>query len=419
MMIKNSKIPMKIIQVNCVYNTGSTGKIVYDIHTELKNRGIESIVCYGRGQKTTDEGVYKTCGELYSKFNNLCTRINGVMYGGCFFSTNRLISMIKKEQPDIVHLHCINGYFVNIYRLVEFLKKNRIKTVLTLHAEFMHTANCGYAFDCERFKIGCGNCPRLRKETKSLFFDHTHTSWNKMKQAFDGFDDLIVTSVSPWLMERAKQSPILADKRHFVVMNGLNTDIFHIYDTSALRKKHGIADEKIIFHATPFFTDDPEHIKGGCYVIELAKKMSSTKFIVAGDHLVNLSVPDNVILLGRISDQKELAKYYSMADLTLLTSQRETFSMICAESLCCGTPVVGFKAGGPEMITIPEFSAFVHSGDVKALKSIVLRWLNIDIEKQLISREAAAWYSRKKMTTEYIGLYKEVLKRFDTTLRFT
>ena len=106
---------MKVMQINCVYNSGSTGKIVHDLHNELIANGIESVVCYGRGKKVKEKNVYKTCGELYSKVNNLFSRITGIMYGGCFFSTNKLLRIIKKEKPDVVHLHCLNGYFVNIY----------------------------------------------------------------------------------------------------------------------------------------------------------------------------------------------------------------------------------------------------------------------------------------------------------------
>lgn len=139
---------MKILQINNVYKKGSTGKITYDIHQELQRRGIESVVCYGRGQKVDEINVHKTCGEFYSKINNIWSRITGIMYGGCFFSTNRLISIVKKEKPDIVHLQCLNGYFVNIYRLINWLKKNKIKTVLTLHAEFMYTGGCGHSIGC-------------------------------------------------------------------------------------------------------------------------------------------------------------------------------------------------------------------------------------------------------------------------------
>ncbi|MBO7293300.1 MAG: glycosyltransferase, partial [Clostridia bacterium] len=236
---------MKVLQVNCVYKKGSTGKIVHDIHTELEKRGIESVVCYGRGARIREPHVYKTCPEWYSKLQNLLSRFTGLMYGGCLFSTAKLIRTIKKEKPDIVHLHCINGYFVNIYRLVTWLKRSGIKTVLTLHAEFMHTANCGYALDCEKWKSGCGKCPRLRRETKSFLFDRTHASWRKMKKAFEGFgEDLIITSVSPWLMERAQDSPILVDRRHVTVLNGLDPAVFCYREATDLRAEFGLENAK-------------------------------------------------------------------------------------------------------------------------------------------------------------------------------
>lgn len=402
---------MKVLQVNCVYNNGSTGKIVFDIHVELKKQDIESVVCYGRGTTVVEPNVYKTCSELYSKFNNLIARFTGLMYGGCHFSTNRLISIIKKEKPDIVHLHCINGCFVNVYRLVTWLKEHNIKTVLTLHAEFMYTGNCGHAMDCDKWKSGCGNCSRLRKETKSLLFDRTHTSWKKMKNAFDGFDNLIVASVSPWQMERAKQSSIFTDKHHCVVFNGVDTNIFHSYDTSELKKKHNITNEKIIFHATAGFSIDPNHIKGGYYVFELAKRLikENVKIFVAGTYDTSIVPAENVVFLGRIDNQKMLAQYYSMADLTLLTSKKETFSMPVAESLCCGIPVVGFKAGGPESIAIPEYSKFVEYGDLEAITSAVHEQLNTEINKLIVPYEAANIYSREIMSCMFIQKYKELI----------
>lgn len=403
---------MKVLQVNCVYNSGSTGKIMYDIHSELERKGYESVICYGRGKKTKDINVYKTCGELYSKVNNLISRITGIMYGGCFFSTKKLISIIKKEKPDIVHLHCINGYFVNIYKLISWLKKNNINTVLTLHAEFMYTANCGHAYECNKWKTGCGNCPRFKRETKSIFFDNTAQSFKKMKNAFDGFDDrLIITSVSPWLMERAKLSPILKDKKHCVVLNGLDTNIFKVYDNQYIKDKYNIKDEKVIFHATAFFSDDANHIKGGRFIIELANRLKSenVKILVAGAYKPGIKVPDNLVLLGSVHDQTELARLYSAADITVIASKRETFSMICAESLCCGTPIVGFKAGGPESIAIKEYSKFCEYGNVDELEKITDRFLNQKISPNDVSRVSKLAYSGEKMGQDYFETYLNIL----------
>ncbi len=403
---------MKVLQVNCVYNKGSTGKIMGDIHAELKRQGEQAVICYGRGARTSDPDVYKSCSELYAKLNNLVSRFTGLMYSGCYLSTAKLIRRIRKEAPDVVHLHCINGYFVNIPRLVTFLKNSGIKTVLTLHAEFMHTANCAHALDCDRWLVGCGHCPRLRKETKSLFFDRTHISFQKMKEAFDGFDNLTVVSVSPWLSERARRSPILAGKDHRVVLNGLDTDIFRVYpDAGQLRAELGVGDAKMIFHATPHFTDDKDHIKGGYYILRMAENFLArgvnAKFVIAGNYPSGLAVPENVILLGRVSDQVRLAGLYAAADLTVIASKKETFSMIVAESLSCGTPVVGFEAGAPEQITVPQYSRFVEYGNTRALTDAALDVLNAAHDKLAVLEAGKQKYDKAEMVRRYLEIYKE------------
>lgn len=401
---------MKVLQVNCVYRQGSTGKITYDLHRGLLDAGAASVVCYGRGGRVREPGVYKTCPEWYSKFNHALTMVTGVMYGGCLFSTGRLLSIIQKERPDVVHLQCINGYFVNIYRLVDWLKRHRVKTVLTLHAEFMYTANCGHALDCERWRTGCGACPRRRSETKSLLLDGTAVSWRRMKRAFDGFDDgLIVTSVSPWLKERAERSPILAGKRHRVVLNGVDTGVFHPYDTADLRQKHNCEEKKVIFHATPAFSADPDHIKGGRYVLELAERMPDARFLVAGSCVGEIRPPENMVLLGKISDQALLARYYSMADVTLLTSKRETFSMVTAESLCCGTPVVGFRAGGPEQIALRQYSRFIDYGNIEELANAVAEAVS-HCKNSNISVLARSTYAVSKAVQDYMDCYRDLFK---------
>lgn len=398
---------MKVLQVNNVYNFGSTGKITADIHHALQKKQVESIVCYGRRDLTQEENVHKVCGEFYSHVEHFRANATGVMYGGCELSTRRLIRIIQREKPDVVHLQCLNGYFVNIYKLLTWLKNQHIKTVLTLHAEFMYTANCGHALECEKWKTGCGNCPRLKAETGSYFLDRTDVSWRRMQKAFAGFeDDLVVVSVSPWLMERAKQSPMLKDMQHRVVLNGLNTDVFHPVPTEEVRRKYGTG--KIIFHATPWFNGDKEYLKGGYYLLKLAERMPDVTFLVAGLHEEGLQVPDNVTLLGKIEDQNLLRQYYAAADLTLLTSKRETFSMVCAESLCCGTPVVGFEAGAPEMIALPDYSAFIPYGEIDQLEAAVKRVLTSSWDRPEIAKQAAERYANEQMTMGYLDIYNEL-----------
>lgn len=400
---------MKVLQVNVVYNNGSTGKVVADIHNSLISRNIEAIICYGRGEFLYQKGIYKTSFEIAAKINALKSRLTGLQYNGSFISTNYLLYIIKKEKPDIVHLHCLNGYFVNIYRLINFLKVNNTKTILTLHAEFMFTGSCGYSLDCTKWmnKSGCYQCPILWDATRSYFLDRTQIAWKNMKKAFDGFDNLIVTSVSPWLMNRASKSEILKFKNHITIQNGIDTaNIFHPCEFDSLKKQHQISNEKIILHVTSNFESD---IKGGKYIIELAKRLESEaiKIFIIGNRRKMNNLPINIIDVGRINDQKILAAYYSMADITVLTSKRETFSMVCAESLSCGTPIVGFKAGAPEQIALQEFSEFVEYGEIDLLEVTIRTWLDKkEHSKKEISEIASVYYSKEKMIEEYLNVYK-------------
>ncbi|KIR02413.1 Glycosyltransferase [Lachnospiraceae bacterium TWA4] len=164
---------MKILQINNVYGIGSTGKITRQIHLNLLKNEINSIVLYGRGPTMCEEGVIRTGSNLYGKFNSFLSRFTGNQYGGCFLATHKIIEIIKKQKPDIVHIQCINGNFINIYKIIEWLKNNQVRTVITLHAEFMYTANCSHSFDCNQWKLGCDKCPHLKEATGSYFLDRT------------------------------------------------------------------------------------------------------------------------------------------------------------------------------------------------------------------------------------------------------
>jgi putative colanic acid biosynthesis glycosyltransferase len=402
---------MKIAQVNVVFKRGSTGKIVYDLHTMLQEKGHESIVLYGRKKAENGLGIFKISSELEAKFHAIYARISGYAYTASFFATLKLIKTLRREKPDVVHLHCLNGYFVNIYKLLNFLKRNDIPTVLTIHAEFMHTGGCGHAYDCEKWKTGCGKCPQLRDATHSCYFDRTASQWQMMYNIFEGFSNLKVVAVSKWLRDRAKLSPILMDKDFHVVGNGIDTkNVFQPLVFEKLKEKYNLSNEKIVLYVSPSFTSV---VKGGYFILELAKRLQNKniKFIVVGFDGDESTLPNNIIGVRHTKNQSELAEYYSMADITVLTSMRETFSMVCAESLACGTPVIGFKAGAPEEISLKDYSEFVAYGDTDALESTLLKWL----EKSTINFKKLAGiakenYSRELMFKKYISIYNQFNK---------
>lgn len=402
---------MKLMQINAVYPFGSTSKIVKYINDEVISNNNQSVICYGRGKNVKENNVYKLAPELIMKVQSLQSKITGYAYGGCYISTRSLINIIEKERPNIVHLHCINSYSVNIYKLLNYLKIRDIPTVLTLHAEFMYTAGCGHAFECDKWKYGCGHCPQKGKgRPSSKIFDRSSEEWKLMGECFDGFNNLVIVPVSEWLYSRAKESPFLKDKEFRVITNGIDTyNTFKLKDYYDLKRSLNLERKKIVLHVTPNFLDDN---KGGKYVLEIAKRLenSDIKFIIIGFNGKRNNIPKNVITIEKIENQEELAKYYSMADVTLLASKRETFSMVCAESLSCGTPVVGFKAGAPETITIKDYSNFVEYGDVDALESTIKEYIyKKNINKEKLSLLACKKYSKKLMFDKYYEIYRGIV----------
>ena len=83
--------------------------------------------------------------------------------------------------------------------------------------------------------------------------------------------------------------------------------------------------------------------------------------------------------------------------------------MSAAESLCCGTPVVGFRAGGPEQIALPQYSEFVEYGNVDALCEATQRMLSSAFDHKAISDAARETYSNEKMAEDYLKIYESCL----------
>lgn len=403
---------MKVLQINCVYGYGSTGKLTKAIHEGLPKRGFESVVLYGRRQREQIDGVYKTCTEVEAKAWNGLSRITGRKYGAAPIGTAQILRHIRQEKPDVVHLQCINGFFVNIYKLLTYLKEHEIPTIVTLHAEFMFTGGCSHAYECEgwAFFQGCSAkvCQQRYSELRSWMGNQSAYMWQQMKQAFADFNDnLQIVSVSPWLQARAERSVILKGLKHCVVLNGVDTSVFYYRDGNELRQRYQCQDKKVVLHVTPSFSMEKEHGKGGYYILELARRMPETTFLVVGPYEKEIRVPENVTLAGQITDQTELADYYAMADVTVLTSRRETFSMVCAESLCCGTQVAGFEAGGPETIGIPEFCSFVPQGDLDRLQGQLIEKMK-GYEKEVVAKKAQQVYAVDTMVDAYASLYEQM-----------
>lgn len=395
---------MKLLIIDVTWKVGSTGKIVNSLARYFLRQGDDVVVCYGRGAGTTDIGVYKFGYDIETWIHALLTRLTG--FTGCFsfFSTRKLIRIIRKYQPDVISIHELHAYFVNFKQLIRFIKKENIPTVLTLHCEFDYTGKCGYAANCNLWKTECHNCPNLHSYPKSWIFDHTRFMFRRKKELFSHFPRLRIVSPSLWLAERAQQS-FLSAYPISVINNGIDVSIYkRAAALSELRKKHSIMPhEKVVLAVAP---DLMSERKGGDYVLRLAKMcQEDIKFILIGVDGCDCNEVGNVILLGQIKDKAKLVDYYSLADAFVICSKNENFPTTCLESQCCGTPVFGFATGGTAETGLLGKDYFCEFGDLEALYSIMLKTLSLNetIRKKLMET-AHQEFSEDKMSASYYEL---------------
>ncbi len=395
-----------LIDVNC--KKGSTGKIVYDLYQQLKADGHEAAICYGRGEPIVGENIFKFGLDWETNIHAGLARLTGL--NGYFspLSTKRLIRFIESFKPDVVHIHELHAYFVNHKPLLTYLQKKQIKVVWTFHCEYMYTGKCGHAYECEKWKTECGNCPAVRDYPKSLYLDFTRKMFRDKKRLLENMDFTIVTP-SKWLADRVRMS-FLKSKEIIVIHNGIETEtVFYPReqaDIDELKGRYGLDGKKIVLSVAPNIMDER---KGGKTVLEVSNRFigEPVHFVLVGAEQ-DKTIDDNVTLIKQTANQDELALWYSAADVFLICSKRETFSMTCAEALCCGTPVAGLKSGAPETVFKEPYAVFVESRDVFQLKSVLTNRLSHSINSCDVRNYGVNNFSKGQMFFSYLAVYREI-----------
>ena len=250
------------------------------MYSNLRADGRTAAICYGRGKKIEEENIYKFGLDWETNIHAGLSRITG--YNGYFsyFSTRRLIDYIEQFKPDLIHIHELHAYFVNIKPLIEYIKSRNIPVVWTFHCEYMYTGKCGYAYECRNFQDVCGKCPAIKDYPKSLWFDKTRQML-EMKMNLLGNWNFTIVTPSQWLANRVKNS-FLKDKEIRVIHNGIDTNVFHPVDAMDLKKELNIRDSsKVVLAVAP---DIMSERKGGLWVLKLAEKMKNENvfFVLVG-----------------------------------------------------------------------------------------------------------------------------------------
>ncbi|MDE8221434.1 glycosyltransferase [Erysipelothrix rhusiopathiae] len=355
---------MKVLFVNSVCDYGSTGKIVRDLANGLKKEGHEVLICYGRHQAKEDTDTFYIGDKLTTYSHVFMTRVFNRHGLHSNRATQKLIEKIETFNPDVIHMHNLHGYYLNVEMLFEALKTFKGKIYWTFHDCWPISGSSAY-FDyhgCKTWDEGCVECNSTRDYPEALVFKRQKKNFLWKKKAFSGLDNLTLVTPSYWLKELLAKS-FLAQYPCEVIHNGINTNLFKPTYDAELTKKY---ENKLVLLGVASIW---EQRKGLNDFIKLSTMISDNYKIV----LIGLteeqkkSLPTAIDGVLRTDSAEQLAAYYTLSHRFINPTYEDNYPTTNIEALCCHTPVIAYDTGGNKEVSIKPFMTIVPQGDLEAI----------------------------------------------------
>ena len=398
----------KLLQINSVVNTGSTGRIVEQLGQLAMANGVESYIAFGREARKSRSklirigskaGVY-----LHAIVSKYCD--NQGLMSKC--ATRRFLKRLDEIKPDVVHLHNIHGYYINYPLLFSYLKAKDIPTVITMHDFWLMTGHCAYINKtCDRWKIGCGKCSRL-DQYPAAKIDASARNWTIKAKFFADMPNVTLVPVSYWL-ERYAEESLLHFVKHLVIYNGVDTEVFKPYDKPETSVE-GIDWSKfsIMVIATRWTAAN-----GYQDVLRLSQILpADCQIIMIGlDEEQIKSLPNNIVGFKKTESFVQLQELYSKSDVIFNPNTEVTFGLVTVEAMSCGTPAIVLRdTAGEELVD--EHTGFVVDKTEDVVQLIpIIKNLNKKQTAETCRRRAQTLYDAKKQYQKYIDLYNKLINK--------
>ena len=396
---------MRIVHIN-TFPYKATGTIMLNIHHALEKNGYESYVVWGRGRRPKNRHEISIEDDLGIKLHGLYTRVTDRTGFASKRATKRLLDILDNIKPDVIQLHNLHGYYLNIEMLFHYIRKHNIKVFWTLHDCWSFTGHCAYfdAIGCDRWKNGCYDCPQKGTYPASRIIDSSVWNWRKKKELFSGLNITLIVPCK-WLSVLVKQS-FLCEYPVEVIYNGIDTQKFKPR-TSSFRKDNNLHEKIIILGVANEWT--PRKGLGDFIKLEkiLSEKIADQyKIIVVGlDKYQINKMPENILAIQRTASLDKLVEIYSAADVLFNPTYEDNFPTTNLEAICCGTPVVTYKTGGSPESVDKDTGFVIDQGDVQNMADIIcnhkLRKIGKDINLSRVGKK----FDKSQMIQQYINLY--------------
>lgn len=404
-------INKKILQINTVINYGSTGRIAEEIGINAIQNSWESYIAYGRNDSSSKSFKIKIGNYWDIRLHGLKTILLDRHGFGSRTATHNFIKEIQKIKPNIIHLHNLHGYYLNVEILFDYLNSTKIPLVWTLHDCWPMTGHCTHFtfVGCNKWRSHCEHCPQKKEYPASLGIDNSYNNFAEKKKIFTGSHNITIVPVSNWLAEIVKES-FLYKYPIKVIHNGIDLNIFKQKNVNKIKRKYQLNNKFVILGVANIWNER----KGFKDFIELNNLLNDDEVII----LVGLSkdkmkiLPEGIIPIERTENVMELADLYSAADVFMNPTWEDSFPTTNLESLACGTPVITYKTGGSSEAIDQETGIVVEQGNLNGLIKAIskIKGQGKQFYTDACVSRARRLYRKEDRYNEYIELYEEILK---------
>lgn len=399
----------KLLIINVSTNSGSTGRIAEEIGQTAISNGYDTYFAYGRLARESKCKLIKIGKKLNVKLHGIESRLFDNHGFSSRIATKRFIKEIEKIKPDIINIHNLHGYYINVKILFEYLNKTNIPIVWTFHGCWPFTGHCSYfdRYNCTKWKTEYHSCPNKHGYPSSLLLSRARRNFNKKRKLFSNYKKTTIVTPSNWLSDITKQS-FFKGKNIVTINNGTDLTTFKIVNGN---KRHSLnlQNKKIVLGVASIW----DKRKGFDDFVKLNDLLSDEyKIILVGLNKKQIeSLPENIIGIERTESVHELAELYSMADVFVNPTYSDNFPTTNIEALACGTPVITYKTGGSPEAIDEMTGVVVEQGNINKLKEAIE---SVAKDKAMYTercRERAVnLYNKQDRFNDYINLFNSLTK---------
>lgn len=305
------------------------------------------------------------------------------------------------DWADVIHLHWINGGFINI----KHLKKINKPVIWTLRDMWPFTGGCHVSMNCERYKTGCGQCVQLGSNKKN---DLSRYILNRKKRYYP--KNIKVVGISNWISNEAKESIIFSEHDIRTIFNNIDCGDFIPIEKSVAKEVLGLRTEKQIVLAGGI--DLKAAYKGFDKYLQAIGLLDKNRHFLAffGNNDLVESLGFEYKSFNFVHDTMSLRLIYSAADVFVAPSIIESFGKTLTEAMACGTPVVCFDSTGPRDIVDHKINGYkaipFSSEDLCQGIQWVLNHKEIENINLNARHKALEMFDSKVIAMQYLKLYQ-------------